>query len=512
MKPQIIVVDFGSQYTQLIVRRVRENNVYAELVLPENLEKHLDNDNLKGIILSGSPFSVYDDRAPVVDTKQLAMQFPILGICYGAQLIAFQWGGTVERGDTREFGPSIISQFEKPDPFIQGISLPWKVWMSHSDAIKKLPEGFEVLAYTENKILSIFKHKDRTIYGVQFHPEVVHTEHGTQLLARFLFEVCGCEPTWTPAEFVQEQETIIRNLVGPQEQVVMAVSGGVDSSVAATIIHKAIGDRFHGFFVDTGLMRKGEPTEIMEAYKHVGLPVKLIDARSEFLSALKGVTEPEEKRRIIGHKFIEVFEREAKKIDGARWLGQGTIYPDVIESAASGSKADKIKSHHNVGGLPEKMNLKLIEPLRFLFKDEVRKIGEYLGLPDTILKRHPFPGPGLAIRIIGEITPEKVKLLQEADAIFIQMLKEHGLYDYVWQAGVILLPIKTVGVMGDSRTYQYAVALRTVLSTDGMTADWARLPHEFLAQVSNRIINEIDGINRVVYDITSKPPGTIEWE
>ena len=512
MKPQIIVVDFGSQYSQLIVRRVREHNVYAELVLPERIEDFLNNDQLKGIILSGSPYSVYDPEAPVVDTKKLASRFPILGICYGAQLIAHQWGGLVEKGETREFGPSTIRQIEKDDPFVKSIPLPWKVWMSHSDAIKKLPKDFEPIAYTENNILAIFKHKRQSIYGVQFHPEVVHTEHGAQLLSHFLFDVCGCEPTWTPAEFVQEQEHLIKKLVGPDEHVVMAVSGGVDSSVAATIIYRAVGDRFHGFFVDTGLMRKGEPAEIMEAYKHIGLPVKLIDAKEEFLSALKGVIDPEQKRKIIGHKFIEVFEREARKISGARWLGQGTIYPDVIESAASGSKADKIKSHHNVGGLPQKMNLKLIEPLRFLFKDEVRKVGEYLGLPDTILKRHPFPGPGLAIRIIGEITPEKVKLLQEADSIFIQMLREHGLYDYVWQAGVILLPVRTVGVMGDSRTYQYAVALRAVLSTDGMTADWARLPHEFLAQVSNRIINEIDGINRVVYDITSKPPGTIEWE
>ncbi len=505
---KITVIDFGSQYTQLIVRKVRELNVYCELV-PFNRFSGIDPDT-KGVILSGSPFSVHDPGHPEVDVLKIAQKVPVLGICYGAQLITRQLGGEVQRSDKREFGRATLKHLAA-SPLLEGIDEDSQVWMSHSDHIERLPGGFRIIASTENIPVAAFESKDRRIFGVQFHPEVYHTVQGKTLLENFAVKICGAERQWKPEAFIDATVREIRQTVGG-DRVILAISGGVDSTVAAVLIHRAIGKNLTSIFVDTGLLRYGEFETVLETYRKMGLNVRGIDAKQRFYDALAGVTDPEEKRKIIGRTFIEVFEQEAAKIKDARWLAQGTIYPDVIESAVGHYAAQTIKSHHNVGGLPERMNLKVLEPLRLLFKDEVRKVGEALGIPREILGRHPFPGPGLAIRIIGAVTPEKVRLLQQVDRIFIDELKNSGLYDQVWQAFAVLLPVQTVGVMGDERTYEYVVALRAVNSVDGMTADWSRLPYDFLARVSNKIINTVRGVNRVVYDISSKPPATIEWE
>lgn len=511
MTEKILILDFGSQYTQLIARSVRELNVYCE-ILP-CLKPFTIDPTVKGVILSGSPFSVNDARAPKVDLQYIASQVPVLGVCYGAQLMAQYFGGEVAKSRHREYGRAMLLH-NNHELLLQNISPKSQVWMSHADSIVRLPEAFEVIATTESIPVAAFKCNTATshpLYGLQFHPEVTHSLEGKKILQNFLVNICGCHQQWTPAAFVAESVVNIKKQVG-DKKVIMALSGGVDSTVAATLIHKAIGKNLYGVFVDNGLLRKNEFEEVLDAYRHMGLNVKGIDAKALFYSALKGKTLPEEKRKIIGKLFIDVFQEEAHKITDISFLGQGTIYPDVIESVSVNGPSATIKSHHNVGGLPEKMHMALVEPLRFLFKDEVRKIGKEIGVEDVFLQRHPFPGPGLAIRIVGEVTAEKVSLLQEADAIYINGLKEAGLYNKVWQAGTILLPVQSVGVMGDERTYEFTVALRAVTSTDGMTADWAQLPYEFLAKVSNQIINQVKGINRVVYDISSKPPATIEWE
>lgn len=510
MTERILILDFGSQYTQLIARAVREANVYCEII-PYSKPFEIDS-NLKGIILSGSPFSVNDQNAPAISVKDLVKKLPVLGICYGAQLTAKTYGGRVEKSSKREYGRASMIVQNETDVLLKGISPKSQVWMSHGDSILELPEGFEVLATTESIPVAAFKcNEENPLYGLQFHPEVYHSTEGKQIIKNFLVNICGCSQDWTPAHFITDTMARLKEQIG-NRKVIMALSGGVDSTVAATLIHKAIGDRLHGIFVDNGVLRKNEFQEVLDTYKQLGLNVKGIDASKLFYKELKGNPEPEAKRKIIGRLFIEVFQEEANKIEGIELLGQGTIYPDVIESVSVHGPSVTIKSHHNVGGLPEKMHLELVEPLRYLFKDEVRKVGRELGIPSNLIDRHPFPGPGLAIRILGEVTEEKVKLLQEADHIYINALKETGLYATVWQAGAILLPVKSVGVMGDERTYEYTVALRAVTSVDGMTADWAHLPYDFLADVSNAIINNVRGINRVVYDISSKPPATIEWE
>ncbi len=513
MNEKILILDFGSQYTQLIARRVRELNIYSEIV-PYNKIPELD-DSVKAIILSGSPFSVTDEKALQVDLDQLIGHRPVLGICYGAQYIAHKLGGKVQRSNKREYGKASLSRKFKEDPFLEDLSANTQVWMSHGDTIMEIPPGFELLAGTDSIDVAAFKASDgqfkAPVYCIQFHPEVTHSLEGKKILHNFLVNIAGCHGDWTPVHFVEDSVNELRNhLEG--EKVLMGLSGGVDSSVAATLLQRAIGDRLICFFVDNGLLRKDEYEEVLESYKGQGLNVVGIDAKDRFYKALAGLTDPEEKRKAIGGMFIEVFEEEASKLDGITYLGQGTIYPDVIESVSVHGPSVTIKSHHNVGGLPDILKLKIIEPLRSLFKDEVRKVGRELGLPKAILSRHPFPGPGLGIRILGDITPEKVALLQEADAIFIKNLKKFDLYDEVWQAGTILLPVQSVGVMGDERTYEQTVALRAVNSKDGMTAEWSRLPHEFLATVSSEIINNVKGINRVVYDISTKPPATIEWE
>lgn len=511
MTEKILILDFGSQYTQLIARAVREANVYCEIV--PFLKKIEYEPGLKGIILSGSPFSVNEERAPVVDVKELIGNVPVLGVCYGAQLTAKLFGGLVEKSSKREYGRAVL-QKEKEEELLKNVSAQSQVWMSHADTILELPRGFEVLATTDSIPIAAFRktgHDTRPLYGVQFHPEVYHSTEGKKILHNFLVNICGCSQDWTPAHFVTDSVKALKEQIGDRK-VVMALSGGVDSTVAATLIHKAIGDNLHGIFVDNGVLRKDEFNQVLVTYAKLGLNVKGIDARQRFYDALAGKTDPEEKRKAIGKLFIDIFQEEAKSLEGIELLGQGTIYPDVIESVSVHGPSVTIKSHHNVGGLPEKMHLGLIEPLRSLFKDEVRKVGRELGIPAEMIDRHPFPGPGLAIRILGEITPERVQLLQEADHIYVKGLKESGLYATVWQAGTILLPVKSVGVMGDERTYEYTVALRAVTSVDGMTADWAHLPYEFLASISNEIINNVRGINRVVYDISSKPPATIEWE
>ena len=508
MTEKILILDFGSQYTQLIARAVREANVYCE-IKPFSHPVAFDT-ALKGIILSGSPCSVNEAGAPDVAVQELAAKLPVLGICYGAQLTARRYGGMVAKSDKREYGRARL-QKKKEDLLLSEVSTESQLWMSHSDSIKELPAGFELLADTESIPVAAFKKTGEKLYGVQFHPEVYHSTEGKKILANFLVKICGCTQDWTPAHFVSDTVARLREQIG-DAQVIMALSGGVDSTVAATLIHRAIGDRLHGIFVDNGVLRKNEFASVLETYKAIGLHVSGIDAREHFYTRLAGKSDPEEKRKIIGGLFIDVFQEEAKKLEGIRFLGQGTIYPDVIESVSVHGPSVTIKSHHNVGGLPEKMHLDLVEPLRYLFKDEVRKVGRELGIPAELIDRHPFPGPGLAIRILGEVTEEKVQLLQEADHVYIQALKDSGLYATVWQAGAILLPVKSVGVMGDERTYEYTVALRAVTSVDGMTADWAHLPYEFLARVSNDIINQVRGINRVVYDISSKPPATIEWE
>jgi GMP synthase (glutamine-hydrolysing) len=511
MTEKILILDFGSQYTQLIARAVREANVYCEII-PYHKAFTFE-PGLKGIILSGSPFSVNEDKAPDVDIQSFIQQVPVLGVCYGAQLTAKRFGGVVAKSNKREFGRAIL-QRTKEDVLLKDVSAQSQVWMSHSDTIKELPEGFELLATTESIPVAAFKKNGseaKPLYGVQFHPEVYHSTEGKKVLHSFLVNICGCAQDWTPAHFITDTVDELKKQIG-NRKVIMALSGGVDSTVAATLIHKAIGDHLYGIFVDNGVLRKNEFESVLTTYAKLGLNVKGVDAKSLFYRELAGKTDPEAKRKTIGRLFIEVFQDEAKHIEGIGLLGQGTIYPDVIESVSVHGPSVTIKSHHNVGGLPEEMHLELVEPLRYLFKDEVRKVGRELGIPPEMIDRHPFPGPGLAIRILGDITEEKVRLLQEADYLYVKALKDNNLYATVWQAGAILLPVKSVGVMGDERTYEYTVALRAVTSVDGMTADWAHLPYDFLANISSEIINNVRGINRVVYDISSKPPATIEWE
>jgi GMP synthase (glutamine-hydrolysing) len=512
MHEKILILDFGSQYTQLIARRVRELNIYSEIV-PYNKIPDLD-DSIKAVILSGSPFSVTDPKALQVNLDLLIGKKPVLGVCYGAQYIAQKMGGKVQRSEKREYGKANLGSLVK-DPFFKDIEEGSQVWMSHGDTIFEIPDGFEVLSGTDSIPVAAFKAKEGTyatpVYCIQFHPEVTHSIDGKQLLHNFLIDIAGCRANWTPASFVEQTIDELRLKIG-EEKVIMGLSGGVDSTVGAELLHRAIGDRLQCIFVDNGLLRKDEFEEVLDSYKTMGLSVTGVDAKERFWSELAGESDPEKKRKIIGKVFIEVFEEEANKLEGYKWLGQGTIYPDVIESVSVHGPSVTIKSHHNVGGLPDLLNLKIVEPLRSLFKDEVRKVGRELKIPENIISRHPFPGPGLAIRILGDITPNKVRLLQEADAIFINNLKKSGLYNEVWQAGVILLPVQSVGVMGDERTYEQAVALRAVNSMDGMTAEWSKLPYEFLATVSSEIINNVRGINRVVYDISTKPPATIEWE
>ncbi|MBI3143023.1 MAG: glutamine-hydrolyzing GMP synthase [Bacteroidetes bacterium] len=507
MEEKLVIIDFGSQYTQLIARKVRELQVYAE-IHPYHHLPPLDA-SVKGIILSGSPCSVRDPGAPTIQIDKFPPQIPVLGICYGAQLMAHLGGGHVSKSDSREYGRAHLETLTD-NRLLQGISPRSQVWMSHGDTIGLLPQNFKPIASTADVANAAFHIEGRHAWGIQFHPEVHHTEQGKTLLDNFL-DICGFSKDWTAAQFVQETIDQIQKTVG-LDYVVMGLSGGVDSTVAAELIHQAIGPRLTCLFVDNGLLRKNEFHDVLESYKLMGLNVIGIDARQEFLQALAGLTEPEAKRKAVGKVFVDVFQRAAGNIKGAAWLGQGTIYPDVIESLSVKGPSVTIKSHHNVGGLPEKMHLKVLEPLRLLFKDEVRQVGAQLGIPSQILQRHPFPGPGLSIRILGEVNTQKVALLQEADAIFIEHLKKSGWYDKTWQAATILLPIHSVGVMGDERTYEQVVALRAVSSVDGMTADWVHLPHELLAKVSSDIINKVRGINRVVYDVSSKPPATIEWE
>ncbi len=508
MTEKIIILDCGSQYTQLIARRVRELNVYSE-IHPYNHIPELD-DSVKGVILSGSPYSVRDHHAPQIDLSGIRKKYPLLAVCYGAQYLAQTGGGEVEASRHREYGRAALSSTGKSELF-SGMKTASVVWMSHGDTITRLPDDFEVIASTESVANAAFRIKDELTYGIQFHPEVTHSEEGSLLLKNFVHGICGCKDEWTPEHFIESTVSDIRKQVG-DDKVVLGLSGGVDSSVAAVLIEEAIGDRLQCIFIDNGLLRKDEFDSVLASYANMGLNVKGVRAGNLFLEALAGVTDPEAKRKAIGKVFIDVFEEEANAIEGARWLAQGTIYPDVIESVSVKGPSATIKSHHNVGGLPEKMNLKVLEPLRLLFKDEVRRVGRALEIDSAILDRHPFPGPGLAIRVLGEVTAEKVRITQEADALFINGLKDHGLYDKVWQAGAIFLPVNSVGVMGDERTYENVICLRAVTSVDGMTADWGHLPHEFLARISNQIINQVKGINRVVYDISSKPPATIEWE
>jgi GMP synthase (glutamine-hydrolysing) len=509
MNEIIYILDFGSQYTQLIARRVRELNVYCE-IHPFNDIPALD-DSVKGIILSGSPFSVRDDQAPMPDLSGIKGRYPLLGICYGAQYLAHQYGGEVTPSKSREYGRAKLQYIDQLNLLFKNVHRNTQVWMSHGDTIVELPENFRIISSTKDISVGAFSVMNEATYGLQFHPEVYHTTEGKIILENFLVNICGCSQSWTADSFIESTVMEIKKWIG-DEKVVLGLSGGVDSSVTALLLYKAIGKQLSCIFVDNGLLRRDEFYNVLNTYRNFGLNVIGIEASDRFLSELKGVIDPEQKRKMIGKIFIDIFESEAKKIKDVKWLAQGTIYPDVIESVSVKGPSAKIKSHHNVGGLPEIMNLKVIEPLKMLFKDEVRKVGESLGLGRSILIRHPFPGPGLAVRIIGEITREKIRMLQEADHLFIHGLIESGLYDEVWQAGVILLPVQSVGVMGDERTYEYVVALRAVTSTDGMTADWARLPYDFLSRVSNEIINNVKGINRVVFDISSKPPATIEWE
>ncbi len=508
MLQQILILDFGSQYTQLIARRVRELNVYCE-IHPFNKVPAIT-PNIKGVILSGSPCSVRDNGAPAVDIKPFE-KVPVLGVCYGAQLIAQQHGGDVLPSHSREYGRARLTTVDHHNELLKEISLDTQVWMSHADTIAKVPDDFEVIASTPSVAIAAFKVKHKPIYGIQFHPEVTHTTEGKNLLRNFVLHICECSQDWTPDQFIESTIAGLKKTLG-NDQVVMALSGGVDSTVAATLIHRAIGKNLHCIFVDNGLLRKNEFQQVLDSYQHMGLNIKGVEAKEKFYTALKGLTDPEAKRKAIGKTFIDVFDEEAHRIQDVKWLGQGTIYPDVIESVSVKGPSQTIKSHHNVGGLPAKMKMKVVEPLNTLFKDEVRVIGKSLGIDPLILGRHPFPGPGLGIRILGDITPDKVRILQEVDNIFISGLKEHELYDKVWQAGAMLLPVQSVGVMGDERTYERVVNLRAVTSTDGMTADWAHLPYDFLATVSSDIINKVKGVNRVVYDISSKPPATIEWE
>jgi GMP synthase (glutamine-hydrolysing) len=509
MEEYILILDFGSQFTQLIARRIRELNVYCE-IHPYN-DFPAPTSSCKGVILSGSPFSVNDEDAPDPNLDGIRKQFPMLGLCYGAQYLAKVDGGEVARSAHREYGRANLTSINHESDLLHGIEEGSQVWMSHGDTILQVPDSFVKICSSNNIDYAGFKIEGETTYGVQFHPEVYHSTDGLHLLRNFAVNICGCSQSWTPAHFVEETVQQLKEQVG-DGQVVLGLSGGVDSSVAAMLLHEAIGDRLHCIFVNNGLLRKHEYEAVLEQYEDLHLNVTGVDASERFYKELAGVSEPEQKRKIIGRVFIEVFDEESHKIENVDFLGQGTIYPDVIESKSVKGPSATIKSHHNVGGLPDFMKLKLVEPLKSLFKDEVRRVGAEMHIPQEILGRHPFPGPGLAIRILGDITPEKVQTLQEVDHIWIKGLKDEGLYDEVWQAGAILLPVQSVGVMGDERTYENAVALRAVTSTDGMTADWCHLPYEFLAKVSNDIINQVRGVNRVVYDISSKPPATIEWE
>lgn len=510
-KEAVLILDFGSQYTQLIARRVRELNVYCE-IHPFNIPiEKIQSFKPKGIILSGGPSSVYASDAPIPDKKIYDLGVPILGICYGLQLIAFQNGGEVNKAPRREYGRAQLVM-DNHDDIFKGLGSATEVWMSHGDEATKLPPGFEKIAHSANAEICAIRNPAKKQYGIQFHPEVVHTKEGKKILSNFLFEICGCSGDWNAESFIESSMREIRQKVG-DKKVLCALSGGVDSSVAAVLLHKAIGDQLFCIHIDNGVMRRNESAQVVKTFRdefHIALD--FVDGTDIFLERLKGVSDPEQKRKIIGKTFIEIFEAEAKKVDGAEFLAQGTLYPDVIESVSFKGPSQTIKTHHNVGGLPERMHLKLIEPFRELFKDEVREVGRKLGLPDHLIDRHPFPGPGLAIRILGDVTPERLEVLRSADDIFISELRAHNLYNSTWQAFVVLLPVQSVGVMGDERTYENTLAIRAVTSVDGMTADWAHLPYEFLAHVSNRIINEVRGVNRVVYDISSKPPATIEWE
>ncbi len=509
MSEQILIIDFGSQYTQLIARRVRELNVYCEIHpfnnLPDNIE------NLKGVILSGSPCSVKEKDAPTLNLDTYRGNVPVLGICYGAQLLVHQNDGDVVPSKIREYGRARLHKINQHYELLKEMTIGNQVWMSHGDTISTLPDNFINIASTEDVDNAAFKLDHEDTYGIQFHPEVTHTEDGKILLRNFVVHICGCAQDWTPDIFVESTVASLKETIGT-DKVVLGLSGGVDSSVAAMLIHQAIGKNLYCIFVDNGLLRKNEFEDVLHSYKDMGLNVKGVNAKEEFYAALQGLTDPEDKRKAIGRTFIEIFDVEAHKIQDVKWLAQGTIYPDVIESVSVKGPSATIKSHHNVGGLPEKMNLKVVEPLNTLFKDEVRRVGHTLEIPGNILNRHPFPGPGLGIRIIGDVTAEKVRILQDVDHLFINGLKERGLYDEVWQALAVLLPIQSVGVMGDERTYENVVALRAVGSVDGMTADWSKLPYEFLADISNKIINNVKEVNRIVYDISSKPPATIEWE
>jgi GMP synthase (glutamine-hydrolysing) len=509
MAEKIIIIDFGSQYTQLIARRVRELNVYCEIHPFNHIPAFTE--DIKGVILSGSPCSVRDNDAPNIDMSPFKGVLPVLGICYGAQLLAQNEGGSVLPSEIREYGRARLNKLDMHYDLLKEMNLQTQVWMSHGDTISAVPSNFKVIASTESVDVAAYKIEGENTYGIQFHPEVTHTLEGKTLLRNFVVHICGCRQDWTPDIFVESTIEFLKKQLG-SDKVVMGLSGGVDSSVAAMLIHKAIGNNLYCIFVDNGLLRKNEYEEVLHSYRDLGLNVKGVDAKEKFYLALMGKSDPEDKRKAIGKTFIEVFDEEAHQITDVSWLGQGTIYPDVIESVSVKGPSATIKSHHNVGGLPEKMKLKVVEPLNTLFKDEVRNVGKTLELPDTILGRHPFPGPGLGIRILGEVTAAKVKTLQEVDYIFINGLKKHNLYDEVWQAASILLPVQSVGVMGDERTYEMVVALRAVTSLDGMTADWCHLPYDFLGEVSNEIINKVKSVNRVVYDISSKPPATIEWE
>ncbi len=509
MTEQILIVDFGSQYTQLIARRVRELNVYCE-IHPFNNVPPLTN-NIKGVILSGGPNSVLDNDAPQLDLKGIRGSIPVLGVCYGAQFIASQNGGKVSPSQHREYGRAHLSRVDTHDHLMKEMSLNSQVWMSHADTITLLSDNYQIIASTDDVEVAAFKVVDEPTYGIQFHPEVTHSEEGKIVLRNFVVHICRCAQDWTPDIFVESTVASLREKLG-QDKVVMGLSGGVDSSVAATLIHRAIGDQLYCIFVDNGLLRKLEFEQVLSSYEDMGLNVVGVDAKVRFYQALEGIQDPETKRKAIGKTFIDIFDEEAHRIQHVKWLGQGTIYPDIIESVSVKGPSATIKSHHNVGGLPDYMNLQVVEPLCTLFKDEVRQVGQTLGISNTILGRHPFPGPGLGIRILGEVTEARVNLLQNVDHIFIEGLKKHNLYHSVWQAGVILLPVQSVGVMGDERTYENVVCLRAVTSVDGMTADWSHLPYEFMGEMSNKIINQVKGVNRVVYDISSKPPATIEWE
>jgi len=509
VRHKIIILDFGSQYTQLIARKIRELNVYCEIYPYNNVPDFKE--DVKGIVLSGSPFSVRDSNAPMPDLENIKGSLPLLGICYGAQILAHRYGGEVLPSEYREYGRANLEYFDKNSELLEGLSENTQVWMSHGDTISKLPENFKIIGSTANIKVAAYRISSEETFGIQFHPEVYHTTEGKRILSNFAVNICHCAQDWTPSSFIELTINKLKEKLG-NDKVVLGLSGGIDSSVTAVLLNKAIGNNLTCIFVDNGFLRKNEYKQVLASYRNMGLSVIGIDASGKFLKDLKGIHDPEKKRKIIGKNFINVFEKEAGKIKNVKWLAQGTIYPDVIESVSVKGPSATIKSHHNVGGLPLKMDLKVIEPLKLLFKDEVRKVGIELNVDDEIIKRHPFPGPGLAVRILGDVTPEKVRILQEVDNIFIEGLKEFGLYDEVWQAGAVLLPVHSVGVMGDERTYENVVALRAVSSTDGMTADWTHLPFDFLSTISNRIINNVKGINRIVYDISSKPPSTIEWE